>query len=90
MDGPRAGHERERDVVVSLTLVASTADIVAFPFQVPAYAAGIVAPVVCGGGDVAGVVCGAVAARRTGSPGSSGLDGIACLRGGSVATTTLP
>src|ERR1700751_407813 len=44
-----------------LTLVAPTADIVAFPFQVPANAAGIVAPVGSGGDDVGGVGRGAVA-----------------------------
>jgi hypothetical protein len=44
---------------VSATLVSPTAAIVALPFQVPANAAGIVAPVVAGGGDV---VCGAAAA----------------------------
>src|SRR6516165_3849732 len=44
---------------VSLMLVAPTADIAAFPFQVPANAAGIVAPVVRGEVDV---VCGVAAA----------------------------
>src|SRR6201989_3023206 len=55
---------------VSLTLVAPTADIVAFPFQVPANAAGIVAPVVSGGDDVAAVSGGAVAAGPLAWPAS--------------------
>src|SRR6266566_4518818 len=52
---------------VSPRLVSPTAAIVALPFQVPAYAAGIVAPVVVGGGAV---VCGAVAAGLLALPAS--------------------
>src|SRR5512135_427785 len=39
---------------VSATPVSPTADIVAWPFQVPANAAGIVAPVVAAGEDAVG------------------------------------
>src|SRR5207302_10944889 len=46
-------------VLFSDGVVASTGDIVAVPFQVPANAAGIVAPVTAGEDDA---VCGAVAA----------------------------
>src|SRR2546421_5393720 len=58
---------------VNMTLFGSprpvfpTAAIVALPFQVPANAAGIVAPVVAGGGDV---LCDAVAAGLLALPAS--------------------
>ena len=52
---------------VSPRLVAPTAAIVALPFQVPANAAGIVAPVVADGGDV---LCDAVAAGLLALPAS--------------------
>src|SRR5437764_10516905 len=52
---------------VSPTPVSPTAAIVALPFQVPANAAGIVAPLVAGGGAV---VCGTVAAGLLALPAS--------------------
>src|SRR5438132_13458171 len=64
---------------VSPTLVSPTAAIVALPFQVPANAAGIVAPVVAGGADV---VCGAVAAALLELPASELPPGPAGEAGG--------
>src|SRR5712675_92733 len=54
---------------VSPTLVSPTAAIVALPFQVPANAAGTVAPVAGGGDDVA-VAGGAVSAGLLALPAS--------------------
>ena len=77
----------------SLRLVAPTADIVALPFQVPANAAGIVAPVVVGGGGVAWVACvvsGAVAAGLLAVPASELPPGPSGEAGGDprVSSTT--
>jgi len=57
---------------VSATLVSPTAAIVALPFQIPANAAGIVAPVVAGGDDAArAAVRDAVAAGLLALPSSA-------------------
>src|SRR5690348_1749836 len=56
--------------LVSPRPVPPTADIVAFPFQVPANAAGIAAAVVADVADVACVVSGAVAAGLLAWPAS--------------------
>src|SRR5213593_3382890 len=71
----------------SATLVSPTAAIVALPFQVPANAAGIVAPLVADGGDV---VCGTVEAGLLALPASELLPEPAGEAGGDprVSSTT--
>src|SRR5689334_4007224 len=72
---------------VSPMPVLPTAAIVALPFQIPANAAGIVAPLVAGGGDV---VCDAVAAGLLALPASELLPESAREAGGDprVSSTT--